>query len=146
MLQQNGLLESQNGSRSAPYQSGNWIYRYGSFFEYFTFMERGYREEIIMKSCKYFIGRTSFDRRLIKLLSPGATYFLCEEFIRNEFFMNKWEFPLTKNITCISILKGVTYKGIDLLIDTSGNYLIDIHRFKLNSKFVVSGKMKKWFQ
>lgn len=94
------------------------IYRYGSYFEYFTFRDRGLREEIIMQNCRYFIGRTSFDRRFIKLLSPGASYFFCEEFLRDEFFVNEWKLPLTTKITCISILKGVTYKGLDLLIDT----------------------------
>jgi len=94
------------------------FYRSGCFFEYFTFKDRGLREEIIMQSCKYFVGRTDFDRRLIKLLSPEANYFFCEEFIRNEFFSAKWEVPLTNTISCISTLKGVTYKGLDLILDT----------------------------
>ena len=94
------------------------IYRHGSYFEYFAFKDRGVREEIIMQNCRYFIGRTSFDRRLIKLLSPKATYFFCEEFLRPEFFIKKWELPPARRFTCISILKGVTYKGLDLLIDT----------------------------
>ncbi len=95
------------------------LYRYGNFFEYFTFRERGQREEIIMKNCRYYIGRTSFDRKLTGLFSPESTYYFCPEFIRQEFFMHKWEVPLTNSITCISILKGVTYKGLDLLLDAS---------------------------
>lgn len=95
------------------------LYRYGSFFEYFTFRERGQREEVIMKNCRYFIGRTSFDQRLSGFFSPGTNYYLCQEFIREEFFKHKWEVPFTNTITCISILKGVTYKGLDLLLDAS---------------------------
>jgi glycosyltransferase involved in cell wall biosynthesis len=94
------------------------VYKYGNFLEYFTFKERGQREEIIMKNCKYYIGRTSFDRKLTRLFSPEASYFSCQEFIREDFFKHKWEAPLTNTITCFSILKGVTYKGIDLLLDT----------------------------
>ena len=93
--------------------------RSGSFFEYFTFRERGQREEVIMKQCRYFIGRTSFDRKLTGFFSPEASYYLCQEFIREDFFKHKWEVPRTNNITCISILKGVTYKGLDLLLDAS---------------------------
>lgn len=94
------------------------IYRYGNFFEYFTFRARGLREENIMRNSSYFLGRTSFDQRLIKLLSPGSTYFFCNEFLRKEFFETKWSLPLTNQVSCISILKGVTYKGLDLLFDT----------------------------
>jgi len=95
----------------------NIIYRKGSFYEYFRFKERGIREELVIKSSKYFVGRTNFDRRLINLLSPEAKYFHCEEFIRGGFFASKWNMQLTGNISCISILKGVTYKGIDLLLE-----------------------------
>ena len=84
------------------------LYRYGNFFEYFTFKERGQREEVIMRNCRYYIGRTSFDRKLTRLFSPESAYYLCPEFIREEFFKHKWEAPLRKRITCISILKGVT--------------------------------------
>ncbi len=93
------------------------VYRYGNFLEYFTFKERGQREELIMKNCRYYIGRTSFDRKLARLFSPRASYYFCQEFIREDFFTHKWDAPLTDTITCFSILKGVTYKGIDLLID-----------------------------
>ncbi len=90
----------------------------GVFKEYASFNLRGSREDIIMRSCNYFIGRTEFDRRLISLISPQAKYFFCEEFIRKDFFKIQWNTPLSGAIKCISILKGVTYKGIDLIFDT----------------------------
>jgi len=110
------------------------IFSRTNFDEYFTFKKRAVREEIIIRNCQYFIGRTTFDKRLISFLSPGSSYFSCEEFIRQPFFTNKWDVPLKESITCISILKGVTYKGIDLLIRT--NELI----FK-NNKSVVEFKI-----
>jgi len=96
----------------------NIIYRKGIYHEYFRFKEKGTREELIIKKCKYFVGRTNFDRRLISLLSPKAKYFHCDEFIRRGFYESQWNLPLSDNISCISILKGVTYKGIDLLLET----------------------------
>ena len=90
----------------------------GSFSEYFNFRKRAAREEIVMKRCRYFMGRTAFDKRIVSLISPASEYFHCEEFIRKAFLEAKWDLPLTNEITCISILKGTTYKGIDLLIET----------------------------
>ena len=62
------------------------------------------------------MGRTNFDKRITSLISPGSKYFHCEEFIRKIFFEKQWDFQLQKEITCVSILKGTTYKGIDLLV------------------------------
>ncbi len=89
--------------------------QYNSFLE---FKKRVEIEQEILSNCKYFLGRTDFDKRLISLFSPASSYFHCEELIREEFFENKWELPLQKEIICISILKGTTYKGLDLLIET----------------------------
>ena len=96
----------------------NLLLRRGSFNEYSSFTKRAEREEIILKDCRYFVGRTDFDRRLVPLFSPESAYFHCEEFIRKEFFDMQWNLPLSKEITCISILKGTSYKGIDLLVET----------------------------
>lgn len=112
------------------------LYRYGTFFEYFTFRERGQREEVIMKNCRYYIGRTSFDRKLTRFFSPESAYYFCPEFIREEFFRHNWEVPLSDSITCISILKGVTYKGLDLLLDASA--LLN-HYTSVNVEFKICG-------
>lgn len=90
----------------------------GSFNEYFEFRKRAAREEIILKRCSYFMGRTTFDKRIVSLISPASEYFHCEEFIRKIFLEERWDRPLTEEVTCISILKGTTYKGIDLLTES----------------------------
>ena len=51
------------------------------------------------------------------MISPGSKYFHCEEFIRKTFFKEKWNVALSDEINLVSILKGTTYKGIDLLIE-----------------------------
>jgi len=91
----------------------------GSYNEYNDFRKRAERETEILKSCKYFMGRTVFDQRLASLFSPGSRYFHCEEFIRRIFFEKQWNAPLNNEVKCISILKGTSYKGIDLLFETA---------------------------
>ena len=93
----------------------NALFQHGVYNEFFNFSRKTHMEEIVMQKCKYYIGRTEFDRRLISLLSPNSRYFSCDEFIRDSFFTTQWNLPLNKSIRCSSILKGVTYKGIDLL-------------------------------
>jgi glycosyltransferase involved in cell wall biosynthesis len=91
----------------------------GSLHGYFVFKKRARREQEILKHCNYFMGRTDFDRRIMRVLSPDSTYFHCEEMIRDKFFEKKWDLPLSNKIKCISILKGTTYKGLELLIETA---------------------------
>jgi len=91
----------------------------GSYYGFFTFRKRAKVEEKVIAGCNYFMGRTDFDRRIISLLSPKSTYYHCEEFIRKDFFEKQWNFPLGNEIICISILNGTTYKGIDLLVESS---------------------------
>jgi glycosyltransferase involved in cell wall biosynthesis len=89
----------------------------GCYNDYFTFRKKAETEAFIIKNSKYFMGRTNFDKGIVSLISPGSKYFHCEEFIRKEFFENRWNFPHQNKITCVSILKGTSYKGIDLLVE-----------------------------
>jgi glycosyltransferase involved in cell wall biosynthesis len=95
----------------------NLLMMRGSFNDFVYFKKRAKTEETILKNCKYFMGRTDFDKRIAALLSPGSNYFHCEEFIRKNFFEKKWDFPLGDEIKCISIIKSTSYKGINLLIE-----------------------------
>lgn len=97
----------------------NLLIGQGSFHEYNIFMKRAAREAIILRNCRYFMGRTDFDKNIISLLSPDSVYFHCEEFIRKDFLERSWNFPLGSVVKCVSILKATSYKGIELLVETS---------------------------
>ncbi len=113
---------------------------HGSFHEFQAFKKRAEREALIMNNCKYYVGRTDFDRRLVSLVSPNAKYFHCEEFIRKVFFEKSWDYPLSDDISCVSILKGTTYKGIDLLVETA--LILGLHS-PLNFNFKIIGLDEK---
>jgi glycosyltransferase involved in cell wall biosynthesis len=97
----------------------NLLFFRGPVHEFFTFRKRALREIRIIQNCGYFLGRTSFDRNLLFLISPGSKYFHCDEFLRPQFLVNTWKGSINKKARIISVLKGVTYKGLDLLIDTA---------------------------
>jgi glycosyltransferase involved in cell wall biosynthesis len=94
------------------------LFMHGVLNEFYTFRKRAEREAVILSNCKYFIGRTDFDKRAALLLSHNSKYFHCEEFIRKDFFETQWNQPLGNIVKCVSILKGTSYKGIELLVRT----------------------------
>ena len=50
-----------------------------------AFRKRAEMEIKTIQSCKYFMGRTEWDKSLIDLFNPNATYFHCEEALRASF-------------------------------------------------------------
>lgn len=108
----------------------------GSFNAIYSFRKRAATEAIIIKNCKYFMGRTDFDKRIAALVSPGSKYFHCEEFIRRDFFEKQWNYSLHSEIICISIIKGTSYKGIDLLVEC---FMILKKYSTLSFKFKICG-------
>ncbi|MFC2080672.1 glycosyltransferase family 4 protein [Bacteroidota bacterium] len=97
----------------------NLLHFFGTYHTFFTFRKRSEREAQILMNCKYFLGRTEFDKRITHLYAPDAKYYHCNELLRPEFFTKSWSMELTRNIGCVSILNGSVYKGIELLIETS---------------------------
>lgn len=98
--------------------------------KYKSFNKRGLREVDIVRSWKYFMGRTEWDRNYIKLLNENAIYFHCDELIRNSFFNNRW-IPRTldeeKSIVIGTTINPNIYKGLDLIyksLEKLGRYKI----------------------
>ena len=98
----------------------NLLLMRGCFSDIVTFRKKAKTEAIIVKNCRYFMGRTNFDERIASLLAPESKYYHCEEFIRKDFFEKQWNFEKRNEIICVSILKATSYKGIDLLVKCLG--------------------------
>lgn len=98
-----------------------------------AFKRNAEREVRIIQSCKYFMGRTEWDRGLISLMNPQASYFHCEESLRDSFtHLNKhWHWTRTNQVKIVSVISNPWYKGVDLILKTA-NLLI---RFA-NIKFI----------
>lgn len=79
------------------------------------------REKYIFKTCKYFMGRTVWDKGLTSILSPDAKYFYCSEMLRPEIYYSPktWQPTHNKQIKLISIISGPVYKGSDVILRTA---------------------------
>ncbi|MDN3655838.1 glycosyltransferase family 4 protein [Ferruginibacter paludis] len=98
----------------------NNIIRGLTFFHgYHIFSKRVQREINIVKTWKYFSGRTDFDRNYVQLLHSTATYFHCEELLRPEFFKTEWRSPglpaAKARIVIGTTVNPNIYKGLDVI-------------------------------
>lgn len=86
-----------------------------------AFRNRAEMEIETIQSCKYFMGRTEWDKSLIDLFNPGATYFRCEEALRDSFINSnkQWKYSDGKKKTIISVISRPWYKGCDLILKTA---------------------------
>lgn len=77
------------------------------------------REQIILKNSSNIIGRTDWDRRIAKILSPKAKYYFGNEILRNSFYENIWKKEsFGDNIRIVTIMSGGLYKGLETIAKT----------------------------
>jgi len=101
---------------------GNWfnfIVGNGRFHDYLRFKLIAARELEIFKDCKYYLGRTTWDRQYINLLVPSAKYFYNSELLRVDFSSVQWKLSKNELLTISTIINSNLYKGLDLILITS---------------------------
>lgn len=99
----------------------NWRYRYMGLRSEPAFRKNAEREIQTIQNCKYFMGRTDWDRGLIDLFHPDATYFHCEEALRDSFIngQKQWIWKGDNKKQIISVISRPWYKGCDLILKTA---------------------------
>ena len=76
------------------------------------------RERKILKSVRFVMGRTSWDRDYCSLYAPQARYFRCGEILRPAFYESGMWSPPSAPVF-VSILSSPLYKGHDLVLKTA---------------------------
>lgn len=99
----------------------NWHYRFIGLRSESAFKRNAEREILTIQHCKYFMGRTEWDKGLIDLFHPGATYFHCEEALRDSFLQGKerWSWQTGQKKIFVSVISRPWYKGCDLILKTA---------------------------
>ena len=74
-----------------------------------------------MKCCQYFMGRTEWDKNVVKYFSPNSIYFHCPEAIRDEIYLSdkKWVFKHSDVIKLITISNAGDLKGNEIMLHTA---------------------------
>ena len=96
-------------------------YRYIGLRSESAFRKNAEKELQTIGNCRYFMGRTDWDRRLIDLFNPSATYFHCEEALRQSFLDEETVWTGNENGTkrVVSVISRPWYKGCDLILKTA---------------------------
>ena len=100
----------------------SWRYRFIGLRSEPAFRKNAEREIQTIKNCKYFMGRTEWDRGLIDLFNSEAKYFHCEEALRQSFIEGKslWRWPEDEGkMKIVSVISRPWYKGCDLILKTA---------------------------
>ena len=79
------------------------------------------REQEIMRRNKYFMGRTEWDKNIVKYYSHDAMYYHCEEAIRPEILHSKltWTFTPRKKMRIVTISSASSLKGNNTILHTA---------------------------
>lgn len=86
-----------------------------------SFRRKAAVEVQTLKNCRYFMGRTEWDHNIVRLFNPAATYYHCEEALRDS-FINKdkiWQGFRDGKFFIVSVISNPWYKGVDLILKTA---------------------------
>ncbi len=86
------------------------------------FMEKSSAfEREIMQNNRYFMGRTEWDKNIVKYFSPGSKYFMVNEAIRPEIYESSkaWEYSKKPKIRLITITQAGYLKGNEIILRTA---------------------------
>jgi len=86
-----------------------------------AFLRKAGREIEILRNCRYFMGRTAWDKNIVRLFNPSAVYFHCEEALRDSFINGDraWKYRERGKMLIVSVISNPWYKGVDLILKTA---------------------------
>lgn len=96
------------------------------YYNYVWWLRSCYRERMVIKQTRHFIGRTDWDKRVTFVLNPEATYHFGEEIMRPHFYMaGKRVQP--KEMIINTVISFPYYKGFDLVLKTASLLKNNLH-------------------
>lgn len=95
-----------------------WL-RNGIVFNYRRMRLAAARELVFINKCRYFLGRTEWDKGITQLYNKEADYYHIDEILRADFYVaNKWNYKAGK-LQLISTISPNAYKGLDIILNTA---------------------------
>ena len=78
-------------------------------------------ERSVMKANRYFMGRTNWDRNIVKHYSPGSRYFNVSECIHYPFMRDasSWRYHFDGNLKLLTVSSADGRKGIEIILRTA---------------------------
>lgn len=124
-----GFINIINNAAKKVYRKNNTIlfklyhprkYLQSKFLKYYD-KKRDETEFRIMKSCRFYMGRTEWDKDIVKYYSPNSKYYYCPEAIRPVIYdsLEKWLYKRRDNIKIVTISAAGHIKGNGIILETA---------------------------
>ena len=97
------------------------LFGLGKLSDYNRLNKQTIREARNLRVTNFFMGRTDWDRRIVRIFNPNARYFHVDEVLRPSFYYEQQNFTridLSKLII-VSTISSTIYKGIDVILKTA---------------------------
>lgn len=106
-------------------------WKYFSFNPLKVFLVRKYEKQLsfenqelereVMACNRYFMGRTEWDKNIVKYYSPGSKYFYCPEAIRSEIYSSakRWSYQNRKTLRLLTVGNAGSLKGNEIMLQTA---------------------------
>ena len=76
------------------------------------------QEVEILRNIKYYIGRTTWDQRVINIFNQSCSYFYGSEILRDVFYQSGYR-NIPDKLIIITTISNPLYKGFDLILKTA---------------------------
>jgi len=103
----------------------------GILYRYLNMRRRATLERQVFRACRFFAGRTLWDKSHQAILSPDGHFFYCGELMRPEFYHSQWSLHQAALHTIYITTFCLPYKGIDTLMDAVAILRRDIPEVRL---------------
>lgn len=109
-----------------------------SYFSSMTrFNKKLLRESKSLKYIENYLGRTDWDRRCVKVMSPSARYFQCDEIMRDDFYKSIWGKKRTNKLVFFTTISEAPFKGIETIFQVAA--LLRSNYPKLEFRWDIAG-------
>lgn len=110
----------------------SWISGRTYLGDFNRFKKMALREKEIFRISKNIIGRTKWDKRISRVLSPDSNYYHNDEVLRDAFYKDIWQYKPGETLQLITTNGPNLYKGIETLIHCA--HLLDLNNIKFTWK------------
>ena len=93
--------------------------------------KRGNIEIETINKTQNIIGRTTWDKACIERLNPKASYFHCNEILRNSFYENKWNYDDCRKYSIFLVQGQTPIKGLHYVLHALSIVIKDYPEMKL---------------
>ena len=95
----------------------DYVCRDGIVERRYSYRRRGENERRLIKTIKYFIGRTSWDHGLVLNMNPSARYFHCGRILRDQFYGERWDLKEVNRYSIHITSANYSLKGLHIALD-----------------------------